>query len=79
MIDLRKTKLALQGYWVECMGLLQNLPSQNVVQVLIFESPDVLTECCLCPLVHISEGAVVSIHSLLEQVSPPSICDCGVL
>ncbi len=56
------------------MGFLQDLPCQDVVLVLVLESPDVFTQGCLCPPVHMPERAVVGIHPFLEQIGPTSVC-----
>ena len=63
------------------MGFLQDLPCQDVVQVLVLELPDVFTECGLCPFVHVSEGAVMGIHSFLKTLFQslliPSLAPCS--
>ena len=56
-----------------------NLPVQCIIQVLILDLPDVLTEGGLSPPVLIPEGAVVGIVPLLPAVRPPSVVDSGVI
>ena len=61
------------------MSLFYNLPVQCIIQVLILDLPDVLTEGGLSPPVLIPEGAVVGIVPLLPAVCPPSVVDSGVI
>ena len=79
MVDFRETEFTLECDWIECMSLFYNLPVQRIIQVLILDFPDVLTESCLSPPVLIPEGAVVGVVPLLPAVGPPSVVDSGVI
>ena len=43
MVDLGQTKFTLKGNRVKSMSLLDNLPVEDVAQVLVRKLPDVFT------------------------------------